>query len=171
IGEIGLDYHYDDAPPAKQQIAALNWQLDLTARLSLPVSFHIREAFGDFWPALDRFEKSLGVKIRGALHSFTDNSENLEKGLASGFLVGVNGIATYKLRSEQKLALRNLPLDKMILETDAPFLAPVPHKSETNQPAFILDTAKFLAAKRGVSLENLAEITTQNAAELFDLKI
>jgi TatD DNase family protein len=163
VGEIGLDYFYTHSP-REVQIAAFERQLQWAHDYALPVSFHVREAFEDFWPIFDNFSS-----IRGVLHSFTDNPENLEKGLARGLYVGLNGISTFTKDEKQRDMYRNIPLDRVLLETDAPFLTPAPHRGKVNEPAFVRHVAEYHANQRGVELEHLARVTSANASTLFSL--
>ena len=156
IGEIGLDYHYQPTN-REQQIELLEQMLQLSLDLSLPCIFHIREAFPDFWPIISNFNLPPSV-----LHSFSDSQENLDKAINSGFCIGVNGLATFT-----KIPLP--PLENMVLETDAPYLTPIPFRGKINEPAYIPDIARFIADHFGVTLEKVAEITTQNAERLFNI--
>ncbi len=158
IGEIGLDYHYDGYDRAAQ-LKLFERMLQLARDAALPVSLHIRghEAFIDAWALIDNFPELTGV-----VHSFTGSKQDLKRALARNFYVGVNGLATYST-----LALP--PLEKMLLETDAPFLTPVPFRGTINQPGYIRDIAAYLADKMGVAEETIAEQTTKNARELFKL--
>ena len=164
IGECGLDYFYDHSP-RKDQIIILEMQLDLANRYNLPVIFHIREAFKDFWPILDNFKN-----IKGVVHSFTDNQSNLDKILSRGLFVGVNGIATFARDPNQREVYKAIPLAKLLLETDSPFLSPVPLRGRVNEPKNIKIIAGFLANLRNESLETLATNTNTNAIKLFDLR-
>lgn len=158
IGEVGLDYHYGrDARDA--QIKLLEEMLDLANRSHLPLIFHVREAFDDFFAILDNFSNQ---EIRGVVHSFTDNKKNLKKSLDRGFYIGVNGIATYS-------TLPMPPLDRILLETDAPFLAPVPFRGETNDPSHIKDIANWLAEKLNLSEAEIAKITSANTEALLGI--
>ena len=163
VGEIGLDYFYTHSP-REVQIKALEAQIDLALRHDLPVIFHVREAFEDFWPVFDNFHG-----IRGELHSFTDSAKNLEQGLKRGLYVGVNGISTFTKVEEQRAIFASIPLDRLLLETDAPFLTPVPFRGKVNEPAFVRQIAEFHAGIRGVSSEQIAEVSTANAQALFNL--
>lgn len=163
VGEIGLDYYYTHSP-REVQIAALEGQLDLALKHNLPVIFHVRDAFDDFWPIVDNFQG-----LRGELHSFTDSTVNLEEALKRGLLIGVNGISTFTKDEKQREMFRQVPLEKMLLETDAPFLTPVPLRGKINEPAFVKYVAKYHAGERGVSIEEIAEQTTANARALFAL--
>lgn len=161
FGEIGLDYFYTHSP-REIQITALESQLQLAREYNKPVIFHVREAFDDFWPILDNFSG-----IRGVLHSFTDNINNLELGLSRGLYVGVNGISTFTKDSAQRAMFAAIPLERMVLETDAPFLTPTPYRGKVNEPAFVRLVAEYHANQRSISLEELAAQTTANARELF----
>ncbi|HRN97175.1 MAG TPA: TatD family hydrolase [Candidatus Saccharibacteria bacterium] len=163
IGEIGLDYFYSHSPRVVQ-IQALEAQIDLAVKNNLPIIFHVRDAFDDFWPILDNFSV-----IKGVLHSFTDNQDNLKRGLERGLYVGVNGISTFTKDVSQQAMFDSIPLDKLLLETDAPFLTPVPLRGKVNEPAFVRNVAEFHAAKRGISLDEISATTTANAFALFAL--
>ena len=132
--------------------------LQLAVNNDLPVVFHVREAFADFLPVVRNFPG-----VRGVVHSFTDNKKVLKRILnETEFYVGVNGLATYS-------TLPLPPLERILLETDAPFLAPVPHRGETNEPAYVAEVAKWLAGRLGVPVGEIAKITTDNTTELFGL--
>lgn len=161
IGEIGLDYFYTHSP-REVQIAAFEAQLQLAVDHKLPVIFHVREAFDDFWPIYANFQG-----LRGVLHSFTDSMTNLERGLAEGLYIGVNGISTFSKTNQD--VWDAIPLEKMLLETDAPFLTPTPHRGKVNQPAFVRHVAEYHASRRGVELEHLARVTSANASTLFSI--
>ena len=155
IGEVGLDYHYDGYNKAAQ-IKLLEQMLQLARDNGLPLSFHVREAFDDFFAVIKNFPDT-----RGVVHSFSDSKKNLHRILdETPFYVGVNGMATYS-------TLPTPPLERILLETDAPFLAPVPHRGETNTPAFIPDIAMWLAAKLGTTWAEIADKTTKNCQTLF----
>lgn len=164
IGECGLDYYYEHSP-RNVQIRLLEQQMQLATEHNLPVIFHVREAFDDFWPVLGNFEG----KIRGVLHSFTDTAENMEKAVEKGLFIGVNGIATFARDPKQVAVYQNIPLDHLLLETDAPFLTPAPFRGKINEPKQITTVAAFLAQLRKQPLEELAAATTNNARALFDI--
>lgn len=163
VGEIGLDYFYTHSP-REVQLTALEAQLDLALRHDLPVIFHVREAFDDFWPVFDNFK---GVK--GELHSFTDTSEHLEQALKRGLFIGVNGISTFTKSEAQRAMFASIPLERLLLETDAPFLTPAPFRGKVNEPAFVRQIAEFHAQVRGISLDQIAHVSTENAQTLFKL--
>ena len=164
IGEIGLDYFYTHSP-REVQIAALKDQIQLALDHDLPIIFHVREAFADFWPIFDSYQG----KIRGVLHSFTDSQANMEAAIERGLYIGVNGISTFTKDEAQKEMFASIPLDKLLLETDAPFLTPVPFRGKVNEPAFVRQVAEHHAKIRGLSLDELATATTANAHALFAL--
>lgn len=163
IGECGLDYYYEHSPkPA--QIEVLKFQIELALEHDLPLIFHVREALDDFWPIFDNYKG-----LRGVLHSFTDSKENLEKAMGRGLYIGVNGIATFA-KSEELLAVyRSVPLQKLLLETDAPFLTPSPNRGSINEPMQVGTISEFLASLRGEDREELARVTTRNARTLFGI--
>ena len=161
IGEIGLDYHYDHSP-RELQLQRLREQLQLAVAFDLPVSFHVRDAFDDFWPVFDEFSG-----IRGVLHSFTDTQVNLDAGLARGLYMGINGISTFTKDAAQQTMYRHAPLERVLLETDAPYLTPIPFRGKVNVPAYVGKVAEFQARVRGISLDDIARITTANTRTLF----
>lgn len=163
IGEIGLDYFYNHSP-RDVQIAALESQIQTALDHDLPIIFHVREAFGDFWPIFDNFRG-----IRGELHSFTDTQANLDKGFERGLLVGVNGISTFTKDPAQQQLYASIPLDKLLLETDAPFLTPAPYRGTVNEPAYVSEVARHHASLRGITPDDVAHATTRNALSLFRL--
>lgn len=163
IGECGLDYFYSHSP-REAQIEMLKFQIELALEHDLPLSFHVREAFDDFWPI---FESYRGANLRGVLHSYTDNLANLEKAVKHGLHFGVNGIATFAKEESQIVIYRTIPQQLLLLETDAPFLTPVPFRGKICESKHVRVTAEFLANLREVPLEDLAEITTSNARTLF----
>ncbi len=161
IGEIGLDYFYTHSP-REVQIKAFEAQLQLAVDQKLPVIFHVREAFEDFWPIFHNFSGLTGV-----LHSFTDTLDNMEKGLDEGLYIGINGISTFA--RDKQMIWDAIPLENMLLETDAPFLTPVPYRGKVNEPAFVRHVAEYHANRRGVELEHLARVTSANASKLFSI--
>lgn len=155
IGEIGLDYR-NGTKTREPQFKLLEQMLQLAKDNNLPCIFHIREAFDDFFAVLRNFPE---IK-RAVVHSFSDSKENLEKCLNEDFYIGVNGLATF---ADIPLP----PLDRVLLETDSPFLAPVPHRGEVDEPAFVKNIANFLAIHYRTTFEDIAKITTENAERLF----
>lgn len=163
VGEIGLDYFYTHSP-RDLQIEALKAQLDIAVKHDLPVIFHVREAFDDFWPIFEQYEG-----LRGVLHSFTDSKENMERAVAKGLYIGVNGISTFTKDEMQKAMFDAIPLDRILFETDAPFLTPTPYRGKINEPAYVRIVAEFHAQRRGISLDEIAEASSSNARALFNL--
>lgn len=156
IGEIGLDYHYEGYDRVAQ-IKLFEQMLQLALDLDLPVSLHLREAFADAWGILDNFPT-----IRGVVHSFTGSKRDLKQALERGFYIGVNGLATYTTPALP-------PLENMVLETDAPFLTPIPFRGTINQPGYVREIAQYLAGKLGVATIAIEERTTKNAGEIFQI--
>ena len=163
VGEIGLDYFYTHSP-REMQIEALKAQIEVALEHNLPIIFHVREAFEDFWPI---FESYIG--IRGVLHSFTDSKENMQKAVEKGLFIGVNGISTFTKDENQKSMFDAIPLDKLLFETDSPFLTPNPYRGKINQPAYVKVIAQYHADRRGISLKEISDATSQNARALFNL--
>jgi TatD DNase family protein len=159
IGEIGLDYYYMHSP-REQQIELFEKQIDLALRLDLPIIFHVREAFDDFWPIFSNFKG-----IRGVLHSYTDDITNMEEGLGKGLYIGVNGIATFAPGRDE--ITRAIPLEKILLETDAPYLTPKPIRGKINEPGNVGYIASYVAELRGITVEELSRATEANSTGLF----
>lgn len=163
VGEIGLDYHYTEQSK-KQQIEALEWQIDFALRRNLSIEFHVRDAFDDFWAVLNNF------KVKNAdIHSFTDSPKNAEEALARGYYIGLNGISTFTKINWQRDLYTSLPMGSILFETDAPFLTPAPFRGKINEPARIKQIAEYHANARGVPLDEIAEITSQNFKMLFNV--
>lgn len=163
IGETGLDYYYEHSSPEDQK-KLLRFQLDIATEYTLPLIFHVRDAFDDFWPIFDEYSGLTGV-----VHSFSSDMRDVEQILERNLYVGLNGIMTFTKRADQLEAAKRIPLDKLVLETDAPFLTPVPFRGKICEPKYVRNTAEFLANLRGESLEELAKVTTSNARKLFKL--
>ena len=163
IGECGLDYFYNHSDK-KDQFKALEYQMQLAIDNNLPMIFHVRDAFDDFWPIFDNFSG-----LKGVVHSFTATTTELEQSLQRELYIGLNGIMTFTKDEQQLSAARAVPLSKLVLETDAPFLTPKPLRGKVNEPKNVSITADFLASLRGESLQDLATATTHNARQLFGL--
>jgi TatD DNase family protein len=163
VGECGLDYYYNHSDKS-DQAAALRFQIELALAHNLPMIFHIRDAFEDFWPIFDSYQG-----IRGVVHSFTATTKELDEALDRGLYIGLNGIMTFSKDAKQLEAAMSVPLERLVLETDAPFLTPVPLRGKINEPKNVSLTAEFLSGKRGESLADLARATTHNAQQLFGL--
>lgn len=161
IGECGFDFYYNHSPK-EAQVETLKFQLELAKQHNLPVIFHVREAFDDFWPIFDQF-----IGIRGVLHSFTDSAANMEQAVRRGLYMGVNGIATFAKNPMQLDMYMQIPLEKLLLETDAPFLTPTPYRGSINEPKRVETVADYLSELRGETREHLSAATTANARALF----
>jgi len=164
VGEVGLDFYWD-ATYEKQQLDAFETQLDWAKQLGLPLSIHCRNAF-------DKMVKIIGKKqdggLRGIMHCFTGTEEEAKVYLSLGFHLGLGGVTTYK-NCGVKDFLPSLPLDRIVLETDAPYLPPVPCRGKRNEPAFLVHTAQRIADILQIPVEELAEATTKNVQLLFGL--
>jgi TatD DNase family protein len=163
IGEIGLDY-YRDITPKDIQAKILRSQLEIGLKAGLPFVFHVREAWDSFWPIFDSYEG-----IKGVIHSFSAGSEQLEAALGRGLYIALNGLMTYTKDGSWLEAAKQVPLDKLLLETDAPFLTPVPFRGRRNEPKYVADTCRFLAELRDEDATELAAASTKNAVALFGL--
>lgn len=163
IGEIGLDYYYNNSP-RQAQITALEAQLHIARNRNLPVIFHVRSAFDDFWPVFENFRG-----IRGVLHSFTDTADTLQRALRHDLYIGVNGISTFTKDVAQQKMFQSIPFERLMFETDAPFLTPAPFRGKMNEPSMVREVAMQYAAARQVSLDEVAHHTTYNAMQLFGI--
>ena len=163
IGETGLDYHYMNSPAEIQQ-QAFRKQLQLAVELNLPVILHSREAETDTLNILQEFP----VPSLGVAHSFTSSIEMAKILVDMGWYLGINGIVTFKNAEDLRDVVRWLPLEHLLLETDSPFLAPIPFRGKPNKPAHIPTIACFIAKLRKISLEQLSEQTSANAERLFN---
>jgi TatD DNase family protein len=166
VGECGLDYHYDHSP-RERQIAAFSAQLALAGELGLPVVVHTREAEDDTRAMV--VEAGRGG-VRGVLHCYTGSHALAEAALDVGWHVSFSGIVTFK-RWEDDALLRLVPDDRLLAESDAPYLAPVPHRGRRNEPAWVSFTVARLAAARGVEAPEVGRLVTENARRLFALPL
>ena len=164
VGEVGLDFYWDTTFE-KEQLDAFETQLEWARQLGLPLSIHCRNAFGFMARILERKQDG---SLRGVMHCFTGTEEEARVYLELGFHLGLGGVTTYK-NCAVKDYLCNIPLDRIVLETDAPYLSPVPHRGKRNEPAFLADTARRIAEIRQIPLEALAAATTDNAKTLFKI--
>ena len=162
VGEVGLDFYWDRTFE-KEQCDAFETQLDWAKQLQLPLSIHCRNAFESMVKIL---EKQQDGRLRGVMHCFTGTEEEAKTYLDLGFHLGLGGVTTYK-NCAVKDFLPRIPLDRIVLETDAPYLSPIPHRGKRNEPAFMVATAAKIAEICNVALEDLAKITTTNAKKLF----
>jgi TatD DNase family protein len=164
IGECGLDYFYEHSSKSDQR-KILEFQIELALTQQLPLVFHVREAFDDFWKVFDSYSN-----IKGVVHSFTGDRSELDQILNRGLYIGLNGIVTFTKNASQIEVIKDIPLSHLVLETDAPFLTPTPYRGTINEPKFISVIAGFLAELRHESPSQIAEITTRNALKLFSLE-
>jgi len=163
VGEIGLDYHYDFAPRAAQQ-AVFRVQIGLARRRGLPIVIHTREAEDDTFRILAEEQAGEGG---GVFHCFTGDRAMARRALDAGFHVSLAGIVTFPKADELRAVARLVPIDRLLIETDSPFLAPVPHRGTRNEPARVAHVAEAIARERGIPLEAVAAATDANFARLF----
>lgn len=161
IGETGLDYHYDHAP-RDVQARVFRRQLELASELDLPVIVHTRNADED----TEQLLRDVAPR-HGILHCFTSGAALAESALEIGFMISFSGIATFPNAKDLADIVRRVPADRILIETDCPYLAPVPHRGKRNEPAFVADTAKFVAALRGITVEQLEADVFSNFTRLF----
>jgi TatD DNase family protein len=161
VGEIGLDYHYD-LSPREEQRRALAWQLGLARELGLPVVLHHREAWEDFLAALDAVSG-----VRGVAHSFTEGAAGAAEVVRRGLYLGISGMVTFPRGENIREAARSAPADRLLVETDSPYLAPVPHRGKRNEPALVPLVAARVAAVRGVEVAAVEAATDAAFASLF----
>ena len=168
IGECGLDYHYDNSerPAQRERFEA---HIEAARQSGLPLVVHTRDAEDDTAEILGRAVKAGGVS--GVLHCFTGTADLARKALDLGFYISLSGIVTFKSARDLQETAKMLPADRILVETDSPFLAPVPHRGQTCEPAFVADTAAFVADLRREAPEALAETTTDNFFRLFSRAI
>jgi TatD DNase family protein len=163
IGETGLDFFY--SPETKEwQIDAFRRQIRVAKQLNKPLIIHTRGARQE---TLDILKEEGAEQVGGVLHCFTESIEMAEEAMKMGFYISVSGIVTFNNAKELREVIKAVPLDCLLVETDSPYLAPVPHRGQENEPAYTYDVAKFVAELKGVSYETLAEVTTHNYFSLF----
>jgi TatD DNase family protein len=164
IGETGLDYYYENSPRAAQA-AVFQSHIEAARETGLPLIVHARDADEDTGRMLE--EGARGGKLRGLLHCFSSGAALAERAIGLGFCISFSGILTFKKTDALRAIARGLPEDRLLVETDAPYLAPVPHRGKRNEPAFVAETAKTLAELRGLPDEALGALTTANFMRLF----
>lgn len=165
-GEIGLDYHYDNSPREVQR-EAFKRQLRMARERKLPISIHTREAEADTLAILSEEWKDSG--LGGVIHCFTGTRGFAEAAVELGFLISFSGVVTFRKAVDLQQTARSLPLNKILIETDAPFLAPVPYRGRRNEPAYVAETARAIAELRGVEAEEIGRITSENFKQVFGL--
>lgn len=166
IGEIGLDYYYEYSPREKQKEVLIN-QIKLANELSLPCVFHVREAIGDFLEIVKANKDYL--KNGGVVHSFNGSIESAKILLNLGFYLSFNGISTFKNARNVLDLIKFVPLNRILIETDSPYLTPVPFRSEVNRPEYVSFVAKKVAEIKGKTEEEIIKITHENASRLFGI--
>lgn len=168
IGETGLDYHYMHSPKETQQ-EYLKKYLLLALECSLPVVIHCRDAFDDLFNILDKDYRVQGKTAPGVLHCFTGTPEEAVEVVKRGWYVSFSGIVTFKKSNLLREAAKRVPMEQLLIETDAPYLAPQSRRGQRNEPAFLPETAAVLAGVKEVPVYEMAKITTRNAKKLFGL--
>jgi TatD DNase family protein len=165
VGETGLDYHYDFSPREVQREYFAR-TVEMASRVGKPLVIHVREAHSD---AIDILRETGGGALRGVMHCYTGTAEQARPYLDLGLHLSFSGILTFPKSHEIQEAAKVAPADRILVETDSPYLAPVPHRGKRNEPAYLVYTVAFLAGLRGLSTEEAAALTAANARELFSL--
>lgn len=165
IGETGLDYYYSKDTHSVQQESFVG-HIEVANELQKPLIIHTRDARTD---TIELMKAHGADKCGGVLHCFTEDWSMAKQALDLGFYISISGIVTFKNAVELKEVVKQIPLDRLLIETDSPYLAPVPHRGKTNQPAYVQDVAYFIADLKGVTYKVLAKATTNNFYDLFSL--
>ena len=165
IGEIGLDYYYDNSPRDIQK-EVFKKQLELSHELDLPVIIHTRDAMGDTYDILKEFEG----RVRGVMHCYTGSIEMAEKFMKLGFYISIAGPVTFKNAVNVREMAKQIPLERLLIETDSPYLAPVPNRGKRNDPTNVRYVADMLANLKEIQIDNIIEHSRENTVELFLLK-
>lgn len=165
IGEIGLDYYYDTAPPKDWQKKCFADQLDLTIKLGLPVIIHCRDSHDDVFEILAA--SGVGQKVGGVMHCYSDTADRVAEYIEMGFHIGIGGVVTYKKSNDLREAVKAVPIDKLLIETDCPFLPPEPKRGKRNDSQNLYYIAEKIGEILGISHEEVARITSNNAKRLF----
>lgn len=165
-GEIGLDFHYDNSP-RDVQIDVFKRQLHAARECDLPVIIHTREAEVETVEIIET--DYAGADRRGVFHCFSGSGDLARRGVELGFMISFSGIVTFKKAEELRETARQVPLDRLLIETDCPFLAPPPHRGKRNEPAYVVEVARCLAGLHGLEIEELAQITAENFTRFFSL--
>jgi TatD DNase family protein len=163
VGETGLDYLHDGSVKTKQrQREAFDFQLHLASKYKMPIVVHTRNAEKDTLALMDQYPLVVGV-----LHCFTESWDMAQKALEAGYYISISGIVTFKNAENVREIARKVPIERLLIETDSPWLAPVPYRGKQNEPAYVAETARFLADLRSIGLEELAFKTSENFFNLF----
>ncbi|WGE31541.1 YchF/TatD family DNA exonuclease [Actinobacillus genomosp. 2] len=167
IGETGLDYHYTPETKALQQ-SLFSQQIEIANKVNKPLIIHTRSARQD---TMDMLIAGKAENCGGVLHCFTEDWDMAKRALDIGFYISISGIITFRNAEELRDVVRKVPLDRLLVETDSPYLAPIPYRGKPNQPAYVRETCEYLATLKGVSTEELARITTKNVQNLFKITL
>lgn len=165
VGETGLDFYYDHSPRKTQKELFCRF-IQMARESRLPIVVHVRDAFPE---AIELLRTHGEGQIRGVIHCFTGDSVAAREFLDLGFYLSFSGIITFKNAQPLREVVRDIPLDRMLIETDSPYLAPVPHRGRRNEPAFVRFVAEAVAKLKGISIEEVAQATTRNAQDLFGI--
>ena len=163
-GEIGLDFHYDNSP-RDVQIAVFKRQLQAARECDLPVVIHTREAESETIEILK--SDYAGVERRGVFHCFSGSMQLAQRAIELGFMISFSGIVTFKKADELREVAKQVPLDRLLIETDCPYLSPIPHRGKRNEPAYVVEVARCLAGLHGVEVEEIGRVTTENFNRFF----
>lgn len=165
VGEIGFDYHYDDTDRETQR-AFFEMQMRVAEMYGLPVVIHDREAHGDCFDMVCKYPK-----VRGVFHSYSGSAEMAADLIRRGWMISFSGVVTFKNAERVRAVAASVPMDKMFIETDCPYLAPHPHRGECNHSGFLEFTAQTIGQLHGITAEEVAKITAKNAAEFFGIQL
>ena len=166
-GEIGLDFHYDNSP-RDVQVEVFKRQLRAARTCDLPVVIHTREAESETIEILK--SDYAGAKRRGIFHCFSGTKDLARRALELDFMISFSGIVTFKKADELREVARAVPLDRLLIETDCPFLSPIPYRGKRNEPAYVVEVARCLAAIHGIDIEEMARVTSENFARFFRIQ-
>ena len=167
-GEIGLDYYYTHSAKDVQN-DVFRRQIEIALDLDLPVSLHVRDAGTDLMVHLRDLHVTVGTKLRGIWHCFTEDPEYALEAIDYGFFISIPGIVTFPKAENVRIAASRVPLNRLCVETDSPYLAPIPYRGKTNEPAYVVETVKKIAELKGLSFEEVAAATTANARSAYEL--
>ncbi|WP_421134416.1 TatD family hydrolase [Alteromonas sp. A079] len=165
IGETGLDYFYSPDSKAVQLTSFVD-HIKVANETGKPLIIHTRDARED---TINLLKQHKATHTKGVLHCFTESLEMAQAAIEMGFYISISGIVTFHSASELREVVKAIPLDRLLIETDSPWLAPVPHRGKQNQPGYVVEVAEFIAELKGISVKALADITTQNFYSLFSL--
>lgn len=165
LGETGLDFYYDNSPRGEQREHFRRF-IRLARELHLPLSMHVRDAYSE---AVHILQEEGAGEVRGVMHCFTGNADEARAILALGIAISFSGIVTFKTAGDLRAVAKAIPVDRLLVETDCPLLAPAPYRGKRNEPAYVVQVAKTIAEVKGLSIEDIAEATRRNTEELFGI--